>query len=137
MKFLLDTNVVCEATSKNPDAGVLKWCGKHADQSALSCVTLGEIWKGVHLMPEGKRRNAIASWANSLESDFSETILPLDSETLKIWGKLYAKHETKGVNMAVLDSLIAATALVHGLIVVTRNTSDFPPEVKTVNPWKA
>lgn len=137
MKFLLDTNVVCEATSKHPDAGVLKWCGKHGEQSALSCVTLGEIWKGIHLMPEGKRKSAIASWATSLESDFREAILPLDSETLKIWGRLYAKHEAKGFNMTVIDSLIAASALTHGLIVVTRNTRDFPPEVKCVNPWKA
>lgn len=137
MRFLLDTNVVCEATSKQPDAKVLRWCGKHTEESVLSCVTLGEIWKGVHLMPEGKRKASLASWASALESDFGEAILPLDSETLKNWGKLYAKHEAKGFNMTVLDSLIAATALTHGLVLVTRNTSDFPADVKTVNPWKA
>ncbi len=56
--------------------------------------------------------------------------------TLKSWGKLYADHEAKGINMDVMDSLIAATALVHQLTVVARNTADFPADVKTLNPWR-
>ena len=54
---------------------------------------------------------------------------------MKAWGQLYARHEAKGFNMDVLDSLVAATALVHNLTVATRNVSDFPSDVKTVNPW--
>lgn len=60
----------------------------------------------------------------------------LDTTTLKAWGKLYAKHEARGLNLDVMDSLIAATALVHQLTVVTRNTGDFPDDVKTFNPWR-
>ncbi|MCX6857292.1 MAG: hypothetical protein NTV80_20580 [Verrucomicrobia bacterium] len=70
-----------------------------------------------------------------LETDFAKQLLGLDTVTLKTWGKLYAKHEAKGFNMDVMDSLIAATVLVHGLVVVTRNTADFPSDVKTCNPW--
>jgi toxin FitB len=136
MKYLLDTNVVCEATAKQPEAGVVAWIETHAHECFLSSVTLGEIWKGLHRLPEGKRKRGLVQWAEALENDFAEQILGLDTITLKSWGKLYAKHEAKGFNMDVMDSLITATALVHQLIVVTRNTADFPADVKTCNPWR-
>ena len=133
MTYLLDTNVICEATARQPDARALAWSETHADDCCLSCVSLGEIWKGIHLLPEGKRKQALARWAAEIEHDFSDRVIDLNAEVLKAWGKLYAKHEAKGI----LDSLLAATAQVHDLIVVTRNTDDFPREVKTVNPWNA
>jgi len=71
-----------------------------------------------------------------LESKFTEQILGLDTMTLKSWGKLYSKHEAKGFKMDVMDSLIAATALVHNLTVVTRNTANFPADVPLFNPWR-
>jgi predicted nucleic acid-binding protein len=135
MKYLLDTNVICEATSRLPEASVLSWIEAHAHDCGLSSVSLGEIWKGLHRLPEGKRKRGLVRWAEDLEHDFSEQILGLDTTTLKLWGKLYAKHEARGFNMDVMDSLIAATALAHQLIVVTRNTADFPTDVKTLNPW--
>jgi predicted nucleic acid-binding protein len=135
MKYLLDTNVVCEATARNPEATVLAWIETHTDECFLSSVSLGEISKGLHRLPEGKRKRGLIQWADGLENDFAEQILGLDTITLKSWGKLYAKHEAKGFNMDVMDSLIAATALVHQLTVVTRNTTDFPADVKTINPW--
>jgi len=135
--YLLDTNVVSEAASRNPEARVLDWCEAHSRESHLSCITLGEIWKGIHLMPAGKRKAALLDWATRLETDLSNPPLPFDAETFKIWGRLYAKHESAGFNMGVLDSLLAATALRHGLVVVTRNTADFPSDVVTINPWIA
>ncbi len=136
MRYLLDTNVVCEATAKHPEATVLAWIETHAHECFLSCVSLGEIWKGLHRLPEGTRKRGLVHWADELESDFAVQILGLDTITLKAWGKLYAKQEAKGFNMDVMDSLIAATALVHQLTVVTRNTADFPTDVKTLNPWR-
>jgi predicted nucleic acid-binding protein len=135
MAYLLDTNVVSEAASRNPESKVVEWCEAHSHDSHLSCITLGEIWKGIHLMPEGKRKISLGAWATRLETESSNPSLPLDAETFKIWGKLYAKHESEGFNLGMLDSLLAATALRHGLIVVTRNTADFPPDVATINPW--
>jgi predicted nucleic acid-binding protein len=135
MKYLLDTNVVCEATATQPEAMVLAWIETHAHECFLSSVSLGEIWKGLHRLPEGKRKRGLFRWADGLENDYSEQILGLDTMTLKSWGKLYAKHEAKGFNMDVMDSLIAATALVQQLTVVTRNTADFPADVSTFNPW--
>jgi predicted nucleic acid-binding protein len=136
MKYLLDTNVVCEATARYPEATVLAWIESHAHECYLSSVSLGEIWKGLHRLPEGKRKRGLVRWAEELESDFAMQILGLDTMTLKFWGKLYAQHEAKGFNMDVMDSLIAATALVHQLTMVTRNTADFPTDVKTFNPWR-
>lgn len=136
MKYLLDTNVVCEGTAKRPEARVLAWIETHAYECFLSSVSLGEIWKGLHRLPEGKRKRALVHWADGLESDFAEQILGLDTMTLKLWGKLYAKHEAKGFNMDVMDSLIAATAQAHQLTIVTRNTADFPADVKMFNPWR-
>jgi predicted nucleic acid-binding protein len=136
MKYLLDTNVVCEATARHPEATVLAWIESHAHECYLSSVSLGEIWKGLHRLPEGKRKRGLVRWAEELESDFATQILGLDTMTLKFWGKLYAQHEAKGFNMDVMDSLIAATALVHQLTMVTRNTADFPTDVKTFNPWR-
>lgn len=135
MKYLLDTNVVCEATAKQPEGRVLTWIEAHTHECFLSSVSIGEIWKGLHRLPEGKRKRGLVEWAEGLEADFADQLLGLDTNTLKSWGKIYAKHEAKGFNMDVMDSLIAATAVVHGLIVVTRNTADYPADVKTSNPW--
>jgi predicted nucleic acid-binding protein len=136
MTCLLDTNVVCELTAKHPEPRVLAWLERHADECALSCVTLGEIWKGIHLLPKGKRKSALTEWAAGIEHDFADVTLPLDGSILKLWGKLCASHEAAGHNLGVLDSLLAATALCHDLTIVTRNTADFPAEVRTLNPWR-
>ncbi len=61
--------------------------------------------------------------------------LPLSTTIMKTWAAFYAAHEAKGRNLVLLDSLIAATAITHDLIVATRNTRDFPSGVKTLNPW--
>ena len=104
MVYLLDTNVVCEATAKEPDARVLAWIEAHANECFLSSVSLGEIWKGLHRLPEGKRKRGLVQWAEGLENDFAEQTLGLDTATLKTWGKLYAKHEAKGFNIDVMDA---------------------------------
>lgn len=96
----------------------------------------GKFGKDCIACRKGSGNRGLILWAESLEHDFSEQLLGLDTITLKAWGKLYAKHEAHGFNMDVMDSLIAATALVHHLTVVTRNTPDFPTDVKTKNPWK-
>jgi predicted nucleic acid-binding protein len=135
MPYLLDTNVVSEAASRNPDPKVIEWYEKHAAESYLSCITLGEIRKGIHLMPMGRRRNALDTWATRLFRELPNPTLPIDAAVFEIWGELYAKNQAAGQDLDVLDSLIAATAIRHHLVVVTWNTADFPPEVKTLNPW--
>ncbi len=135
MRFLLDTNILSESMSKAPDPKVLAWVESHTEECALSALSLGEIWKGIHLLPAGKGKAALARWADGLVEDFSGVTLPLDTDVLRVWAKLCAKHEGKGSNLGVMDSLIAATAIFHGLTLVTRNTKYFPPEVPVLNPW--
>lgn len=135
MAYLLDTNVVSEIASKNPDAKVMEWMEAQAAESHVSCLTLGEIWRGIHGMPEGKRKSALITWATCLEKELPHPLLPVDSAVLEIWGEVYAKNQAKGLELDILDSLIAATAIHHRLVVVTWNTNDFPPEVETINPW--
>ncbi len=135
MRYILDTNVVCEATARHPEKSVLEWIEAHAHECVISSLTLGEIWKGLHRLPGGKRKHELMRWAQTLENDYSGQWLGLDNATLKTWGGLYARHEARGFQLDVMDSLIAAQALEQGLVVTTRNTADFPPEVKTFNPW--
>jgi len=82
MRYLLDTNVVCEATAKLPESCVLGWIEAHAHECYLSCMSLGEIWKGLHRLPDGKRKRALLQWAEGLESDFAGQVLALDTNTL-------------------------------------------------------
>ena len=135
MAYLLDTNVVSEITSRNPDPKVIAWCEKHAAESYLSCITVGEIRKGIQLMPAGKRRDELDAWASRLFKELPKPCLAVDAEVLEIWGGLYARNQAAGLELDVLDSFIAATALRHHLVVVTWNTPDFPSEVETLNPW--
>lgn len=133
--YLLDSNLLSEVTKPRPDINVLKWMDIHSEDSSISTISLGEIWKGIELLPVGNRRSRYVSWLTALESDYDDRILPADRAIMRQWGELCAKHEVSGRKLPILDSLIAATALIHDLTVVTRNTKDFPPEVRTFNPW--
>lgn len=90
-------------------------------------VSLGEIAKGVALLDAGARQRGLLSWLNGLESQFADRLLPVDSETARVWGELTARVQQQGRIVHVADGLIAATALPYGLHVMTRNVSDFEP----------
>ncbi|SRR5579885_537410 len=83
---------------------------------------------------EGPHERSLLSWLQKLEDDFSDRILPVDLETARVWGRLAAAMQKNG--RPALDSIIAATAIRHGLPVATRNTADFEPSgVRLLNPW--
>lgn len=108
------------------------------EQLFLSVLTVGEIAKGIALLAAGKRRNELAAWLAGLEGQFSERILPVDSETGRLWGELTARAQKKGIIVPATDGLIAATALRHGLKVMTRNEKDFKASgVRVLNPWRS
>ena len=99
-------------------------------------VSLGEIAKGVALLDAGARQRELLTWLNGLESHFADRLLPVDSETARVWGELSARAQRQGRTVHVADGLIAATALRHGLHVMTRNVSDFEPTgALLINPW--
>ena len=104
----------------------------------LSVVTLGELTKGITLLDAGKKKEALSDWLLALEQESSGRILPIDTETARIWGEITASAQARGKIVAAADGLIAATALRHGLHLVTRNITEFlETGAMLINPWDA
>lgn len=137
MSFLLDTNVVSEWTKPRPNAGVLTWLTEaDEDQVLLSVVTLAELRHGIELLT-GRRRARLDEWLrHDLLLRFESRIIPVESAIADEWGRIVARRDTQGRPMNAMDALLAATAEVHSLTLVTRNAADFASSVKSViNPW--
>lgn len=138
MSFLLDTNVVSEWTKPRPDVGVVTWLAKVDEDSVfLSVVTFAELRHGIERLPNSKRKKQLDEWLRSeLPLRFEQRILPVDGAVADEWGRLVARHDARGRPIHAMDALIAATAQVHALSLVTRNASDFEASVTSViNPW--
>ena len=139
MKYLLDTCVISELVAKQANPRVLEWIDTiDADGVYISVITVGEITKGIEKLPNSKRRQELSDWLeNELLIRFQDNLIELDVNILIQWGRLNARLEISGRRTPAIDSLIAATALEHGLILVTRNESDFAGTgVEILNPWK-
>ena len=138
MSFLLDTNVVSEWVKSRPDRGVVAWLAAvDEDQVFISVVTLAELRCGIERMTAGSRRNRLARWLqDDLPARFDGRILSIDHIVADVWGKVVARSEAAGRPIGAMDAFIAATAEAHGLILVTRNVSDFEASIKAIiNPW--
>lgn len=139
MNYLLDTNIVSEWTKASPDTGVVSWLSEIEEDSVfLSVVTFAELRHGIERLPTSKRRKQLDEWLRGeLPLRFEQRILPVDGAVADEWGRLVARHDSLGRPIHAMDALIAATAQVYSLTLVTRNTSDFEASVKSlVNPWK-
>jgi predicted nucleic acid-binding protein len=125
MTFLVDANVLCEATKPAPDPKVLEWLRANEAELAVNPIILGEIRFGIERMPLGRRRQRLERW---FEEGIAKMVcLPIEAETGLAWARLLARLHAAGAQMPVSDSLIAATALLRGLTVATRNLRDFQP----------
>jgi predicted nucleic acid-binding protein len=139
MNYLLDTNVISELISKQPDKRVVDWLDRLDPNSVyLSVITIGEIQRGIEKLPPSLRRDSVKEW---LEGDlllrFEGRILPVTTEVMLVWGKLTGRLEREGRPVTAMDSLIAAIALQGTYHLVTRNEPDFQHTgVTTTNPWK-
>jgi predicted nucleic acid-binding protein len=134
MTLLVDANVLSEATRPDPDPRVLHWLARHERQLAVDPIILGEILFGILLLPMGKRRACLEKWFQ----DGVERIhcLRWDAATGLRWARLLADLRVSGRSMPIKDSLIAATALTHGLAIATRNRRDFAnAQVEVVDPF--
>ena len=134
MKYLVDANVLSEPTKPTPDPRVVAWLRAHETDIAVDPVILGELRFGIFILPKGRKRAALERWF-----DVGAGILhclPWDAETGLKWAELLARLRTTGKAMPIKDSLVAATALVHGLAVATRNRADFVNAgVRIVDPF--
>lgn len=123
MKYLVDTNVLSEATKPAPQVRVVEWLLTHRPASVVSSVVMAELELGILSLPLGQRRARLEQWF--LELRTAIPALSFDTNAASEWARMMAGLRAKGLSMAVKDSLIAATARAHGLTVVTRNTADF------------
>ena len=138
MSFLLDTNVVSEWTKPHPNPGVVEWLETvNEDDVFLSVVTFAELRHGIERLAAGARRRKLDQWLRSeLPARFEGRIALIDGAIADEWGRLVAQREACGKSIHAMDALLAATARVHELTLVTRNVSDFSASLKTlVNPW--
>jgi predicted nucleic acid-binding protein len=126
LRYLLDTNAVSEPRRLPPDRGYLDWiAARDPADLAISALTFGELKRGVAALPLGRRRAELEAWLTEGLSSFADRILPVDLSVASAWAEVSALHKRLGRAVGVIDELIAATALAHGLIVVTRNFRDF------------
>lgn len=134
MTFLVDANVLSEPTKPDPDAGVLDWLRRHEQEITVDPIILGEIRYGILILPSGKRRRRLEGWFEAGVAGIE--CYPWDTTTGLRWARLLAELRGEGRSMQIKDSLIAATALAHGLPVVSRNQRDFEKAgVEIVNPF--
>jgi len=136
--FLLDTNVPSELMHLNPEPRVEKWVFSQVPTELfLSVVTIGELHKGFALLPGSKRRSDLENWFHQkLIPRFRGRILPMTYEIAERWGTIDAARQRLGRPLSIPDGQIAATALEHGLTLVTRNVKDFEDMGLTIlNPW--
>lgn len=138
MRLLLDTNVLSEVTRPVPDASVLKWLdGLDEDRSFISVVSIAEIRRGVALMDEGRKREALAEWlARDLPQRFEQRVLSVNEPVALAWGDLMGLAKRRGRGFSSMDGLIAATAIAQELTLATRNTRDFEGfGLELFDPW--
>jgi len=135
VSWLIDTNALSELKKRRPHPGVVRWFDERPSESLhLSVLTLGELRKGIEAMPEGQRKASFRNWLEiDLPEYFAGRILAIDARAADRWGRLCAEA---GRPLPAIDSLLAATALIHDLTLVTRNLTDFNlPGLTVVNPW--
>jgi predicted nucleic acid-binding protein len=138
MSYLLDTNIISELVKKKPNKSVLKWVDTVDNEKLyISVIALGEIRKGVSGIQNTERQEEISHWLEvELPAYFEGRILNIDSKVADMWGRFQSKK--KGHTLPAIDGLIAATAYVHNLTLVTRNTKDFiQTAIEKLNPWES
>ncbi|MEZ4528983.1 MAG: type II toxin-antitoxin system VapC family toxin [Desulfobacterales bacterium] len=138
MKYLLDTCVISELIKPKQNEKVISWIRSCNDNALyLSVLTIGEIQKGIAKLSDSQRKEKLLLWLDDeLRKRFRKRILGITEKVACKWVEIQAKAELQGSRMPVIDSLIAATAIVHHLIFVTRNIADIETcGVKIFNPW--
>ena len=134
MTYLVDANVLSEATRPSPDPAVLQWLKQNEAEIAVDPFILGEMRFGILVLPAGKRRQRLDSWFR--HGVARAVCVPWDAATGLRWAKLLADLRAAGRSMPIKDSLIAATALLHDLTLATRNVGDFAKAgVKVTDPF--
>ena len=135
MTYLVDANVLCEPTKPTPNPKVIDWLDANEQDIVVDPIVLGEVHFGILALPRGRKRTQLQQWFEAVVQTID--CLPWDAATGLRWARLLADLRAAGQSMPIKDSLIAATALVHGLTIATRNTRDFQTaRVKVIDPFE-
>ena len=135
MKYIVDANLLSEATKPDPAPQVLDWLRLNEQNFAVTPVVLGELEYGVLLLPSSRRKKQLELWFEKIRS--TAHCLDFDSKAASSWAHLLAHLKSNGHAMPIKDSLIAASAIAHNLTVATRNTRDFKnARVPLINPFE-
>jgi predicted nucleic acid-binding protein len=139
MAYLLDTNVISEAIKPQPNERVVAWLkAERSLRSYLSVLTLGEITQGIVRSPSPRKAAHLTRWLETeLVPKFQGRILAIDAAVMRTWGQVTGAALKQGKVVSYPDSLLAATAITHGLVLVTRNAKDLGVlPVQVLNPWE-
>jgi predicted nucleic acid-binding protein len=138
-RYLLDTNIISDATKSLPSSTLSAWLSEQPDQDLfISSLSLAEIWRGVLEEPTGKKRNQLERWFTGPDGPqalFAGRVLPFDEKAGLIWARLMAEGTARGRPRSVLDMIIAAVAEANDCVVVNGNERDFDG-VKVINPLR-
>ena len=137
MKLLLDTCAISALRKADINLKVKELLDTVDEKDVfMSVISFGELVKGIFLLQEGRSKQQLLSWLGGVERMFGDRILDVDQETARIWGEITAKARKTGKTIPASDGLIAASALRHGLHLLTRNSADFTPTgVMLIDPW--
>ena len=138
MNYLLDTCVISELVKPEPNAKVTAWLNlQNEEHLFLSCITIGEIQKGISRLKPSAKRQMLQHWLEiELLDRFDKKIIGIDGKVARNWGHILAAAEQSGVKMPVIDSLIASIGIIYDMTIVTRNIQDMQISgVKLFNPW--
>jgi predicted nucleic acid-binding protein len=137
VRYLLDTNAISEPRQAVPNRGYMRWIGaREADELAISALTVGELTRGVIALEPGRRRTDLTAWLAEAMTFFGDRILPIDAVVAGAWAEIWLRHRRSGRPTGVIDELVAATALRHRLVVVTRNIAHFEHcGCELLSPW--
>lgn len=137
VRYLLDTCVLSELKRPQPAPEVSAFVERTKEEQWISVLSFGELVRGAHMLPTGRRRTALLEWIGDMERDFESRLVPVDVDTARIWGEISGDLRRQGRQLAFVDGLIAATAIQHAMHLVTRNVKDFEPTgAMIVNPWE-
>lgn len=139
-RYLLDTNIISNATKPNPSEALLSWLGEQADEDLfISTISIAEVWRGILEKGQGQKRRALEDWFDGPEGPralFASRVLGFDEEAALIWGRLMAEGRALGQPRSAIDMMLAAIAEANGCIVATDNERHFRNVVDFINPLK-
>jgi predicted nucleic acid-binding protein len=137
IRYLLDTNIISNATKPTPSQSLMDWMAEQADESLyISSLTIAEIWRGILDAPRGKRRDRLEAWFSGSDGPqrlFAGRVLPFDEKAALAWARLMCEGRVVGKPRSDMDMIVASTAEANACMVVTDNEKHFPG-IEVFNP---